>query len=295
MKSMTGFGSEELNKDGLNLKITARSLNDKYLNIRCKTPPDFPEYVSYKIERMIPKLLSRGTIYITLFRINKKEKLPEMLLKEDLLKQYFDFINEVSKKYAIKTNITISDIFNFEKLYQSPIEEYDSEEFLELVLKLVKKAVNKLIEVRQKEGEDLEEFFIKSINQIEVSLSAIELSFPDYLQELKLKTKSNIEEILKNYLKKIDEEKIISEIKYLCEKLDITEEIVRFRSHLNKFRELISIKDKPIGFSLIFVIQEMQREISTISAKYNNISVFPEILKIKEETEKCKEQALNVE
>jgi len=66
MKSMTGFGSEELNKDGLNLKITARSLNDKYLNIRCKTPPDFPEFVSYKIERMIPKLLSRGTIYIPL-------------------------------------------------------------------------------------------------------------------------------------------------------------------------------------------------------------------------------------
>ncbi len=295
MKSMTGFGSEELNKNGLNLKITARSLNDKYLNIRCKTPPDFPEYVSYKIDKMIPKLLSRGTIYITLFMINKKEKLPEVLLKEDLLKQYFDFINEVSKKYAIKTNITISDIFNFEKLYQSPIEEYDSEEFLELVLELVKKAVNKLIEVRQKEGEDLEEFFIKSINQIEVSLSAIELSFPDYLQELKMKTKSNIEEILKNYLKKIDEERIISEIKYLCEKLDITEEIVRFRSHLNKFRELISIKDKPIGFSLIFVIQEMQREISTISAKYNNISVFPEILKIKEEIEKCKEQALNVE
>lgn len=295
MKSMTGFGSEELNKDGLNLKITARSLNDKYLNIRCKTPPDFPEYLSYKIERMIPKLLSRGTIYITLFMINKKEKLPEVLLKEDLLKQYFDFINEVSKKYAIKTNITISDVFNFEKLYQSPIEEYDSEEFLELVLELVKKAVNKLIEVRQKEGEDLEEFFIKSINQIEVSLSAIELSFPDYLQELKMKTKSNIEEILKNYLKKIDEERIISEIQYLCDKIDITEEIVRFRSHLNKFRELISIKDKPVGFSLIFVIQEMQREISTISAKYNNISVFPEILKIKEEIEKCKEQALNVE
>ena len=292
---MTGFGSEELNKDGLNLKITARSLNDKYLNIRCKTPPDFPEFVSYKIERMIPKLLSRGTIYITLFMINKKEKLPEVLLKEDLLKQYFDFINEVSKKYAIKANISISDIFNFEKLYESPTEEYDSEEFLELVLELVKKAVNKLIKVRQKEGEDLEEFFIKSINQIEVSLSAIELSFPDYLQELKMKTKSNIEEILKNYLKKIDEEKIISEIKYLCDKIDITEEIVRFRSHLNKFRELISIKDKPVGFSLIFVIQEMQREISTISAKYNNISVFPEILKIKEEIEKCKEQALNVE
>jgi len=295
MKSMTGFGSEELNKNGLNLKITARSLNDKYLNIRCKTPPDFPEYVSYKIERMIPKLLSRGTIYITLFMINKKEKLPEILLKKDLLKQYFDFINETSKKYAIKTNITISDIFNFEKLYESPTEEYNSEEFLELVLELVKKAVNKLIEVRQKEGEDLEEFFIKSINQIEVSLSAIELSFPDYLQELKMKTKSNIEEILKNYLKKIDEEKIISEIKYLCDKIDVTEEIVRLRSHLNKFRELISIKDKPIGFSLIFVIQEMQREISTISAKYNNISVFPEILKIKEEIEKCKEQALNVE
>ena len=295
MKSMTGFGIAELTKNGIDLKVTVKSLNDKYLSVKCKIPKEFPEYISYRIERMITELLRRGSVFITVYMIEKKEIIQKKLLKDDLIKNYLDQIKVISKKFDLKPNISISDIFSLEKVYKSPIEEYDPQEFLELILDLVKKAVQKLIEVRQKEGEDLEEFFIKSINRIEISLSTIELSIPNYIQELKTKTSNRIEKILENYIKKIDEDKVISEVTYLYEKSNITEEIVRFKSHLNKFWEIISIKDQPVGLSMIFVIQEMQREISTISAKYNNISIFPEILKIKEEIEKCKEQAFNVE
>ncbi|MCK4338565.1 MAG: DUF1732 domain-containing protein [Candidatus Cloacimonetes bacterium] len=295
MKSMTGFGMSELTKNGIDLKVTVKSLNDKYLSVKCKIPKEFPEYISYRIEILIPELLRRGSIFINISMIEKNEKLIKKLLKDDLIKNYLDQIKVISKKYDLRTNISISDIFTLEKVYKSPIEEYDSQEFLELILDLVKKAVQNLIILRTKEGEDLEEFFIKSINKIEVSLSTIELSIPDYLQELKTKSNNRIEEILKNYIKKIDEDKIISEITYFYEKSNINEEIVRIKSHLNKFREIINIKDQPVGLLMIFVIQEMQREISTISAKYNNISIFPEILKIKEEIEKCKEQAFNVE
>ena len=292
---MTGFGMEELTKNGIDLKVTIKSLNDKYLSVKCKITQGFPEYISYRIERLIPEILSRGSIFINVSMNVKKEVLQKQLLENELINNYIEQIKNISKKFDLKPNVSISDFFNLEKLYKSPIDEYDSEEYLEMILDLVKKAIQKLIILRTKEGADLEEFFIKSINIIEVSLSSIELSIPDYLQELKTKTNNSIETILKNYIEKIDKDKIISEITNFYEKSNIAEEIVRIKSHLNKFREIINIKDQPIGLSMIFVIQEMQREISTISAKYNNISIFPEILKIKEEIEKCKEQAFNVE
>jgi len=181
----------------------------------------------------------------------------------------------------------------------SPIDQYYlSEEFQKVLSDTLIKAIKQLVDERKSEGNHLEEFFIKSINQIEVSLNTIEHSIPEYLEELKIKVRNICKEITHDEdinLSKFNEEKLLSEINYYIDKSDITEEIVRLKSHLMKIRKVITVKNKPIGLSIIFVIQEMQREISTISAKYHNVSIFSDIINIKEEIEKCKEQALNVE
>jgi uncharacterized protein (TIGR00255 family) len=303
MKSMTGFGTAELNQSGLNIKVVARALNDKYISVKCKIPPEFPEYISYKIERMIPQLLRRGSIFINISIVDKRERFPTLVVKYNLLGKYVDLLKEIIKKYNLHSDITISDILQLGNIFESPTNDYESADFEEMILGLVEKAILQLNEMRNKEGDDLEEFFITSINKMEVSLSTIELSVPNCLEELKIKTKSRIENLLKEgssgaiYLGKnnFKQEKLSTEVSYFIEKSDITEEIVRLKSHLKKLRELISTKDEPIGLSLGFVLLEMQREVVTISAKYNYIPIFPDVLKIKEEIEKCKEQALNVE
>ncbi len=295
---MTGFGISELNKNGLSIKVITKSLNDKYLSIKCKIPQNIPEYIAYKIEKHIPGLIRRGSVFVNLSIIDKRD-IPHYYDKyNNDMNKYLEYIQEIRKKYDINTYITISDIIQLQKLHDSPTDDiYSSNEFQELLLDLVDKSIKNLIEERQKEGDDLEEFFIKSINKIKISLSTIELSLPEFIQDIKIKLMKFFDEIIPSNLnmQKHDKEKFLTEFSYFFEKSDITEEIVRFKSHLRKFQELISITDEPVGLSMGFVIQEMQREISTISAKYNNISVFPEILKIKEEIEKCKEQAFNVE
>ncbi|TSA28212.1 DUF1732 domain-containing protein [bacterium] len=299
MNSMTGFGVAEYNKNNIYLRVSVKSLNDKYLNIRTRLPYELPEYLSYKIEQFIPKFVNRGGINVIVSLKDSRNDIANMDFNNEHIKKILDKLNTLKSNLGFDTSISLTDLMTLQKMENSPIDQYYlSEEFQKVLSDTLIKAIKQLVDERKSEGNHLEEFFIKSINQIEVSLNTIEHSIPEYLEELKIKVRNICKEITHDEdinLSKFNEEKLLSEINYYIDKSDITEEIVRLKSHLMKIRKVITVKNKPIGLSMIFVIQEMQREISTISAKYHNVSIFSDIINIKEEIEKCKEQALNVE
>ncbi len=299
MNSMTGFGVAEYNKDDIYLRVSVKSLNDKYLNVRTRLPYEFPEYLSYKIEQTIPEFVNRGGINVIVSLKDSRYDIANIDFDDEHIKKILDILQKFKSEHGFNTNISIADLISLQKMDNSPIDQYYlSEDFQKILSDTLKKALKFLVEERKSEGNHLEEFFIRSINQIEVSLNTIEHSIPEFLEELKIKVQNICKEITHDEdinLSKFNEEKLLSEVNYYIDKSDITEEIVRLKSHLNKLRNVINVKDKPIGLSMIFVLQEMQREISTISAKYHNVSIFADIVNIKEEIEKCKEQALNVE
>lgn len=299
MNSMTGFGVAEYNKNDIYLRVSAKSLNDKYLNIRTRLPYEFPEYLSYKIEQFIPEFVNRGGINVIVSMKDSRNDIANMDFDDEHIKKILNKLNKLKSELGFNTTISLSDLMTLQKMDNSPIDQYYlSDEFQKVLFDTLKKALKQLVDERKSEGDHLEEFFIRSINQIEVSLNTIEHSIPEYLEELQIKVKNICKEITTDEeinLSKFNEEKLLSEVNYYIDKSDITEEIVRLKSHLKKIRKLISVTNKPIGLSMIFVIQEMQREISTISAKYHNVTIFSDIINIKEEIEKCKEQALNVE
>ncbi len=299
MNSMTGFGVAEYNKNDIYLRVSAKSLNDKYLNIRTRLPYEFPEYLSYKIEQFIPEFVNRGGINVIVSMKDSRNDIANMDFDDEHIKKILNKLNKLKSELGFNTTISLADLMTLQKMDNSPIDQYYlSDEFQKVLFDTLKKALKQLVDERKSEGDHLEEFFIRSINQIEVSLNTIEHSIPEYLEELQIKVKNICKEITTDEeinLSKFNEEKLLSEVNYYIDKSDITEEIVRLKSHLKKIRKLISVTNKPIGLSMIFVIQEMQREISTISAKYHNVTIFSDIINIKEEIEKCKEQALNVE
>ena len=299
MNSMTGFGMAEYNKDDIYLRVSVKSLNDKYLNIRTRLPYEFPEYLSYKIEQSIPEFVNRGGINVIVSIKDSRNDIANIDFDNKNIKKILNILHKFKSDLGFNTNISIADLMAIQKMDNSPIDNYYlSEEFQGILSDTLKKALKILVEERKTEGDHLEEFFIKSINKIEVSLNTIEHSIPEFLEELKIKVKNICKEITHDEdinLSKFNEDKLLSEINYYIDKSDITEEIVRLKSHLNKIRKVITVTDKPIGHSMIFIIQEMQREISTISAKYHNVLIFSDIINIKEEIDKCKEQALNVE
>ncbi len=299
MNSMTGFGVAEYKENDIYLRISVKSLNEKYLNIRTKLPYEFPEIISYQIEKYIPKYLNRGGIYVIVSIKDRRNAIENIEIENSYLDILLTKLRMIEEKYRININLALSDLMNIYDKETSPIDPYYlSDEFFDIFFSTLNKALMQLIDERKAEGDNLEEFFIKAINKIEVSLNTIEHSIPEYLEEIKVKVKNICKEITDDdeiQLSKFNEEKLLSEVNYFIDKSDITEEIVRLKSHLKKLREMIAITNQPLGLSMIFTIQEMQREITTISAKYHNVAIFSDIINIKEEIEKCKEQALNVE
>ena len=146
-----------------------------------------------------------------------------------------------------------------------------------------------------REGEALSAFFIESIDTIESCLVAIEQTIPAYREKIKDTLTTTVKQLLENSYTDDMEKRILLETALYMERCNITEEIVRLRSHAVNFKKVLGKKDDEMGKSLNFILQEMHREVNTISSKYNTTGTYMEVLRMKEEVEKCKEQVANVE
>ena len=297
MKSMTGFGESNLSFEDKEFKVIVKSKNNKYLNVNSSIPNFFPEKLKFNIEKLVKKFVNRGTVFIKIKKLSSENNLIEKTTVKDNIKKLLKFSKELEDEIKVKQNIRLMDIIYLQNTIESPTLIYESDKFCDRINATIQNTLIKMIKDREIEGKNLEEFFISSINKMEVAISTIELSIPDFLDELKRNIEDKLNSIYKfnSETNKFNEEKILSEINYYIDKSEITEEIVRLKSHLDKMRSLLVSSSQTIGHSLIFTIQEMQREINTISAKYNKKEVFSEILSIKNEVTKCKEQAYNVE
>jgi len=297
MKSMTGFGESNLSFEDKEFKVIVKSKNNKYLNVNSSIPNFFPEKLKFNIEKLVKKFVNRGTVFIKIKKLSSENNLIEKTTVKDNIKKLLNFSKELEDEIKVKQNIRLMDIIYLQNTIESPTLIYESDKFCDRINATIQNTLIKMIKDREIEGKNLEEFFISSINKMEVAISTIELSIPDFLDELKRNIEDKLNSIYKfnSETNKFNEEKILSEINYYIDKSEITEEIVRLKSHLDKMRSLLVSSSQTIGHSLIFTIQEMQREINTISAKYNKKEVFSEILSIKNEVTKCKEQAYNVE
>jgi len=297
MKSMTGFGKANLKYKNRDFRIIAKSQNNKYLKINSSIPNLFPEKLTYNLEKLVKNFVKRGSIYIKIKKLHSQDNLIEKETIKSNIDELIEFSDVLSNRVEISKKIRLFDIIYFQNSIESPTTIFETDKFCDSIIASTQDAIKRMIEARGKEGKNLEEFFISSINKMEVALSTIELSIPEFMSDLKKHVEEKLNEIYKynTETNKFNEEKILSEINYYIDKSEITEEIVRLKSHLDKLRSLLTKDEQPIGHSLLFTIQEMQREINTISAKYNKKELFSEILTIKNEINKCKEQAYNVE
>ena len=294
MRSMTGFGKAEYMKHGLELKVTIKSLNNKSFSPIYKLPSQL-DFYEVLIDNIIKKEIYRGKIIVAVTLNDCREENKQLEIDEDILDKFYNFCLRLRDRYNIKDEITISDLLRYKNIYRVKEVNYDTDEIKEFLTDVVNKALANLIKMKETEGEHIEENFIKILGKIEISLASIETSVPPFIQEIQSNLRNKIKSLLGSNFEEMDEKKLLNEIAYLVEKADITEEITRIHSHLKKFREKMESGEKDIGNSLNFIVQEMHREINTISAKCKNINIFNDILKIKEEVDKLKEQVRNVE
>ena len=284
IQSMTGYGRGTAGK-GIN-KITSfvKVVNGRYLDIKIRgieiEPSDYNEIRNLLVEKIV-----RGTVQVTI-EVENKNNLETLSFNKDRFEAIENILIEVQKKYG--RHLEMSDIINSNDLfYYSEPQSLDSK----LLINSVTKACDEVNSMREKEGGKLKSDLDDRLNVLIKLLLKLEKQIPEETKKRAKKYRVRVRELAQDI--SIDESRIIQEIAILAEKADITEEVVRLKSHFDQFKSIIA-KTEPVGKQLNFLIQEISREMNTIGSKTSSNDLINTIIIMKDELEKIREQTQNI-
>ncbi|MFZ4568346.1 MAG: YicC/YloC family endoribonuclease [Bacteroidota bacterium] len=291
MKSMTGYSKAEYHEKGISTIIELKSVNGRYLETSVKLPRSL-SHREIDIREMIRKALNRGTIsaFIVIESAEGDIRIPKMNLEKAMAIHHS--LLEMQKQLHIETNISIDNMLQFSQHFLENDKDDTSELQWEIVCEALKKALIDLEISRGIEGKELAKDMLFRVDKILQDLLIVEHKSAERIPEEREKMRQKIALLFEK--DEIDELRIQQEIIFLADKLDVSEECVRLRSHIKFFHEL-AIEKEPIGRKLNFLLQEMNREVNTIGSKANDIEIAHIVVGMKEELERIREQVQNIE
>ena len=281
--SMTGFGRAETLYKGNKITVDIKSLNSKNFDLNVKVPLRYKEK-EFDIRKLLNDKILRGKVdcYIS---CESLEDSNEVTINQDIVKNYIEQLRSVASDAPefeyLKMAVRMPDILSTKS------SELEDDEWKAL-LEVVQESVDRFIEFRQTEGNQLAEEIEKIVQNIEYNLSEVAQYEEERIQPIKDRYLS----ALKNF-ENVDETRYYQEMVYFVEKLDISEEKVRLSQHIKYYLEVMKNEDFN-GKKLGFIAQEMGREINTLGSKANHSEIQKLVVEMKDDLEKIKEQTLNV-
>lgn len=289
---MTGFGRGEASDNGITATVEIKSLNSRYLDVSTRLPQRLQDK-ELEVKELVQKTINRGKLNITVYISESESGGPSITVDEEKVKGYAKILNNLRKIAGIDNPISIRDITQFSDVF---INEEENEEVLEqkwaVAEKALQEAVQSLLKMRTQEGSQLKNDLLDRIEFIESNLEIITKETAGRADETREKLLERINNLIEE--DKIDPERLEQEVAILVDKMDVTEEIVRLKSHLKFFIEAVEQPD-PAGRRLNFLTQEINRELNTIGSKANNSEIAQYVVKCKEALEQIREQVQNVE
>ncbi len=292
IKSMTGFGRGE-SSDGIHsFTVEIKTLNHRYNDIVIKMPKHIG-YLEERVKKIIKKYIIRGRVevYINLEYINETNV--DINVDIPLAKSYKSALERVAEELNIEEKVTLDNIVSIPEIIKIQRKEEDEEVVWNCLKPAVEDAVDYIMNMRIKEGEELKKDVLLKINNFKEIIKSIEKKAPFIVNEYKEGLRKRVSELLGDEFN-LDEEKLMNEVVFFADKSNINEEIVRLYSHINQFESSLELNES-VGRKLDFLIQEMNREINTIGSKVNDIEVNSCVVEAKSELEKIREQVQNFE
>ena len=289
---MTGFGRGETTENGITATVEIKSLNSRYLDVSTRLPQRLQDK-ELEVKELVQKSINRGKLNITINVSEADSAGPSITVDTNKVVGYSNILRELKEAAGIDEPITIRDITQFNDVF---INKEEDEEILEekwkVTIKALNEAVNSLLKMRTQEGDQLKKDLIDRIDFIDENIKIITKETKGRADETREKLLERINNLIEE--DKIDPERLEMEVTILVDKMDVTEEIVRLRSHLKFFKEAVE-QPEPAGRQLNFLTQEINRELNTIGSKANNSEIAQYVVKCKEALEQIREQVQNVE
>ncbi len=290
--SMTGFGKSSKTLKKMKISVELRSINSKYLEVNCRLPMVFSDKES-DIKELIGQKISRGKISAQLVIDKNSTSEITLQVKPEAIKEYHKLLTGIKKVTGIKEEIKIDHILKFSEIFKGENND-DLAEYWVDIKKIFTAAASDLVLMKAKEGKVLEKDILGRVSSIEKKLDIVVKLSNKNVSETKKKMLDKVNKLINDANIQVDNNRLEYELIMISDRLDITEEVIRAKSHINYFRN--NVKQKELsGRRLNFLVQELNREINTVASKSNSSNISQYVVEMKEDLEKIKEQLANIE
>lgn len=291
IESMTGFGKGEASAKGVTFSVELRSVNNRFLEISTRAPKTISQREN-EIKDIVRSKIARGKISLSATKEDGNDNELAISVDKKRTKEIYAVLEQLRKTTKIKEPVTLEHLLHFSEIFETKEVEEDETEW-KVFQQALTKAVSSLKTMREKEGAELARDSKERVQKINKHIDTVEQLSKKRIPEERKRLLEKVEQLVEDK-SIINNQRLELEIALLSEKLDVTEECVRFRSHNKFFLEALQSKESE-GRKLNFLIQEMGREANTIGSKCNDVEIAHIVVGIKEELEKIREQLQNIE
>jgi len=291
VKSMTGFGKGESANQDVTLAVEIKSVNHRYCDINIKLPRSLSAFEN-DVKKTVGQKLKRGKVdvYINLNLIGSAAM--RATLNRPLVSAYLAALDELKNEFAVSGDISLDWLASQKDLIQIEEATIDPEIMKEVLITAVQKALTGHDQMRIAEGEATADDMFARLGLISGLLDQIETLAPEVPKEWQVKLEQRLQKFSEEI--EFDPQRLAQELAIVADRCDVSEELTRFRSHIQQFEALLK-SDEPVGRKMDFLVQEMNREANTTGSKSNHAELTRLVVDIKAELEKIREQVQNVE
>ncbi len=291
IKSMTGFGRCEVQKDSRKFTVEMKGVNHRYLDVNIRMPKKLNFFES-GIRTLLKSYATRGKVDIFITYEDTSQAQVSVKYNSVLAGEYLKYLKQMEEEFGLENDVRVSTLARFPEVFTMEEQSVDEEELWNGLKEALEGAFEQFVETRTAEGQNLKKDILDKLDFLEELVGYIEERSPQIVAEYRTKLEDKVRELLADT--QMEESRIAAEVILFADKICTDEEVVRLKSHITHMRNTLE-EDEGIGRKLDFIAQEMNREANTILSKANDISVSDHAISLKTEIEKIREQIQNIE
>ncbi len=290
-RSMTGFGRGEARDGSRTWTAEVRTVNHRFLDQRIVLPRSFAA-LEERVRKLVADHLDRGRVEVSIGLAGEAAGGPLLAVNSELAAQYHRCLRQLCDELELSTRIQLADMLTLRDIITLQEQAPDLETEWPLVSEALAAALAGCDRMREQEGQRLKEELLGRLDAFAAIVDSIEEKIPRVLVQRQQELRSRVEKLLDSM--DIDPVRLAQEAAIMADKSDVTEEVVRLRSHISQFRSFLD-RDEPVGRRLDFLLQEFLREVNTLASKISNGDIAHLGVEMKNEIEKLREQVQNIE
>jgi uncharacterized protein (TIGR00255 family) len=291
LHSMTAFGRGEAEGDGYRFTVEVRSVNHRFCDVQVKLPRRYSQFEE-EIRKRAAASFSRGRIEVGVTADEALEKAEHLTVDVELARTYARLLRDLQKDLGLGADLRLEALLTFRDIFIIGEDEESRGRSWRVLSGALDGAIAECVRMRTEEGANIAADFSKRLQRLEKLAGEIEARAPLVVQEARDRLAERIQALLGEV--PVDEGRLAQETALFADRSDITEEVVRLRSHVRQFRDQLDSVG-PRGRQLEFLLQEMNREINTIGSKANDLAISRQVIEAKTELERMREQVQNIE